>query len=458
MSAWVDEITNSNGVVRYKGRWRLGRGKARSRTFDFAYQAREWAEEQEAEAMAAAADLAATREAAHIAVTGEQPPKRGRGRPSAEEVAARRPGAPATAWRKDASSQTLAEHAAEWLGRQHTLKDKGRTGYQTVIRFLGTWHAEDGRVPQPLGAYRLAELDPDLIADWIGDQLDAVTKKGAPRWSHRTINGRLALVRQMAQPALRNGKLRADPTEGIAKLPEKPKRPHRALSELEQAALLNAAEGEERIWLQLGMRAGLRWGEIFGLAADAVIRVPDPTNEGAWIVVVDVHQVNEGDGTIRDRSTKTGDDEDDFRQVPVPADFGEELWAYTEQVRATRGKHAILFVTETGAHPLWYRNFHRRAWVPLRARAGLARIQRPAPPQIHDLRHTWATAMARGGESGIPIPLRDLMALGGWRKIETAQKYQHASDIEDQAAMVGRVFGTGGKLRAVPAETATAAG
>lgn len=423
---------------RYRGAWRLGRGPIRKRTFDFEWQAEDWATSQETDAAAAAADLRAVTQAAQLVATGTPAPRR-RGRPlllpAATPPSAELSEPLASAWTTD----SLAEYGSAWLRRQTHLSEKGRDGYLSELVFIRDWHSThpEATVPKPLGAYPIAELDQDLIKDWIADQVAENDADGEQVWSHRTINGRLSRVRQVATAAALSHKIAADPTVGIKKLPEKAKRPHRELTDDELEALLAAATSEERIWLLLGLRAGLRWGEVFGLPVDHLRRTD------AGIVVVDVRQVNQAkNATIRTESTKTGQEEDDFRTVPLPPAAGAEVWAYAERVRAERGDSALLFATTTGS-PVLYRNWLRGGWVKLRRRAGLHRMRKPAPPQFHDLRHTYLTWLGRGGASavdGTPLPLIDVMALAGHSKIETAQKYQHASRIDEHAAMVARVF------------------
>ena len=57
--------------------------------------------------------------------------------------------------------------------------------------------------------------------------------------------------------------------------------------------------------------------------------------------------------------------------------------------------------------------------------------------RLHDCRHSWATALAMAG-----VPLRTLMVLGGWRRIEQVQRYAAVTpqSLEEAARMVNRVF------------------
>lgn len=57
--------------------------------------------------------------------------------------------------------------------------------------------------------------------------------------------------------------------------------------------------------------------------------------------------------------------------------------------------------------------------------------------RLHDCRHSWATALAMAG-----VPLRTLMVLGGWRRIEQVQRYAAVTpqSLDEAARTVNRVF------------------
>lgn len=446
MTTWVE--TTPTG---YRGRWRIGRkGPRGSRVFDTEGQARAWAEAMEADALQGAADLRAVTAAAHQ-IAGVDPARRGRGRPLAMPAptgerttgaalpqdtgtTTRQPTPPATPTPAPAEAvkvPTIGEYAWGWLRRQADLKEAGRSDYTTVLRHLDTWPVPS-LGDRPLGTLPLDALTHDGVGDWRADQVNATTAAGDRRWGPRTINGRLAVLRAVLTAAVRAHLIEDNPTTGWRKLSERARRPHRALTPAEVAALSAAATAEERIWLGLGLLVGMRWGEVFGLATPAVVRTPTGS------VRVRVRQVNQAKtATLRKASTKTGDTEAAMRWVPVPPEFAALLWAHVEAVRATRGDttDSLLFATSTGT-PVLYRNWERRAWKPLLRRAGLVATDDRPLPQFHDLRHTWATSMGRRGAD-----LWNLMAMGGWRKVETVRKYVHADDLEDQDDLAARVFG-----------------
>jgi len=56
---------------------------------------------------------------------------------------------------------------------------------------------------------------------------------------------------------------------------------------------------------------------------------------------------------------------------------------------------------------------------------------------LHDCRHSWATAMAMAG-----TPLRTLMVLGGWRRIEQVQRYAAVTpeSLEEAARTMDRIL------------------
>lgn len=448
MSAWV-EPTDSG---RYRGCWRLGRkGPRGKRTFDFEWQAQDWAERQEQDAKQAAADLRAVADAAHIAVH-DSPPRRRPGRPLVlPEPLLRAPEpAPDSQAEPDPREQeTFGSYARAWLGRQDHLKRKGHAAYQTVVNFICDWSspAPDARLPKPLGDYPLAELTYDLIRDWRADQVDQVDVHGAQLWAPATINPRLARVRQICNAAVLSRRMPANPTTGIKSLTPKAKRPHRTLTDPEQNRLLKAATPAQRAWLLLGLKAGLRWEEVFGLDATRISR------DVAGVIWIEVSQVNEGEGgRVRYGSTKTGEDpEIDFRTVPLPPDgTGAEVWGYVETVRVDRGEEGLLFPTGTNS-PRDYSNWYGRDWAPLVKAAGLAAAV-PSAPTFHDLRHTYLTHLAH---ENVPLPVR--MALAGHRKIETAARYQHRGTDDAHADWVKRAYAASAAADPQPPERAAEA-
>jgi integrase len=87
--------------------------------------------------------------------------------------------------------------------------------------------------------------------------------------------------------------------------------------------------------------------------------------------------------------------------------------------------HGLMFCTQLGT-PLNRNNIHSRSFKPLVARAGL-----PPTVRFHDLRHTFATLMLKGGEH--PKVVQEMM---GHATINiTLDTYSHVlPDMQDKAA------------------------
>jgi integrase len=87
--------------------------------------------------------------------------------------------------------------------------------------------------------------------------------------------------------------------------------------------------------------------------------------------------------------------------------------------------HGLVFCTQVGT-PLNRNNIHTRSFKPLVERAGL-----PPTLRFHDLRHTFATLMLKGGEH--PKVVQEMM---GHATINiTLDTYSHVlPDMQDKAA------------------------
>lgn len=158
--------------------------------------------------------------------------------------------------------------------------DEATTGHiTTVADRLTLWiKLQTNKAPSTLKGYRIA-------ADWWTDQIgtkpvaalrhsDVLTALATqPKWSGKTINNKVSVLRQALQLALRDGIITADPTAGIeAASHQSPEPDPFTVAEAEQIiAALHARYGPQ-IANYFGFKffTGLRTSESLALRWDAV--------------------------------------------------------------------------------------------------------------------------------------------------------------------------------------------
>ncbi|HNU12185.1 MAG TPA: site-specific tyrosine recombinase XerD [Rubrivivax sp.] len=275
-----------------------------------------------------------------------------------------------------------------------------------IDRFIDALWIEDGLAALTLSAYR---RDLALYAAWLqqhaGKAIDASTeadllgyitaRHAATRAT--TANRRLAVFRRYFRWALREGRVRADPTLRLMAA-RQPLRVPRSLSEAQVEALLAAPDvdtplGErDRTMLELMYASGLRVSELVGLKTVHVA-------------------LDEGVLRVFGKGSKE-------RLVP----FGEEAHAWLRrwlaqgrpQILGARGADA-LFVTVRGAGMT-----RQMFWNLVKRYARKAGIDAPLSP--HTLRHAFATHLLNHGAD-----LRAVQLLLGHADIGTTTIYTHVA-------------------------------
>ncbi len=275
-----------------------------------------------------------------------------------------------------------------------------------IDRFIDALWIEDGLAALTLSAYR---RDLALYAAWLqqhaGKAIDASTEAdllGYVTARHAatratTANRRLAVFRRYFRWALREGRVRADPTLRLMAA-RQPLRVPRSLSEAQVEALLAAPDvdtplGErDRAMLELMYASGLRVSELVGLKTVHVA-------------------LDEGVLRVFGKGSKE-------RLVP----FGEEAHAWLRrwlaqgrpQILGARGADA-LFVTVRGADMT-----RQMFWNLVKRYARKAGIDAPLSP--HTLRHAFATHLLNHGAD-----LRAVQLLLGHADIGTTTIYTHVA-------------------------------
>lgn len=310
------------------------------------------------------------------------------------------------------------------------------------------------RVVRDLAVERVDELTRTSVLEWRQQRLAA----GA---SHKTVNNLLAVLFAALSLCVRLEQLRANPLAGLRSLPigaRHQRRRPRALSEWEIARLLAAAadvdgdgdaftrakrtiaggtkgadyaarERPARIPQAIVVRAlletGARWGEL------TLATWSDLDEPGAAL-------------TFRAENTKTETE----RAVPLREGFVEELMRYRLHCAQVLGSmpssSSPIFLTPQGKPATKGTSNFRRFLSAAYERAGLlvrderGRLRSPDGHalNVHTLRHTCCTRLAR---AGAPLPVTQAM-LGHASPAMTARVYSHfaAEDARSAVEALGR--------------------
>lgn len=168
------------------------------------------------------------------------------------------------------SALTLDEYFKEWLAGRYDLKGSSKANYRNWYNILTGKRkkkksSEENKKKIPLnGARKLQSLEK---RDITAAQAAMIANGNKPE----TVNSAIGLLKQIMKQAVQDGIISTNPCEGIktvkGKRDEKAVNTiHRALTKEEQAAFMEAANGE---WLynmlDFMLRTGVRSGEARGL-------------------------------------------------------------------------------------------------------------------------------------------------------------------------------------------------
>ncbi|GAA3637355.1 tyrosine-type recombinase/integrase [Streptomyces chitinivorans] len=237
----------------------------------------------------------------------------------------------------------------------------------------------------------------------------SITRKDVQRWvadfsahsAPRTVESTYAVLRAVFSEAEREGIIDRSPCTRI-RLPAPDGRRTPPPTPEQVAALAAAAPDHYRavVWLAAG--AGLRWGEIFGLEADAV-------DLDAGTVTVRQQLANPTAGFPYLALPKTAMA---LRTVPLPGVTVEALRAHLRRfppravqvddridVRRPRRRTAVLVFVSREGEPLRHSNWARR-WAKIVERANARLAESIAPgTTLHTLRHGYVSTLVQAGVS-----------------------------------------------------------
>ncbi|MET8682572.1 tyrosine-type recombinase/integrase [Streptomyces sp. NPDC004647] len=284
---------------------------------------------------------------------------------------------------------TFRQYAEKWLATQTT-----NVSTRDMVEMRLRRHAYPYLGARPLGSFQ-----PGHIRDWV----HALERAGVAGSYGRTI---YANVRAVLSAAVDDGHLSRNPCDaGTVRAPAiEPKRlvPWQA----ERVFAVRAGLPEiYRPMVDLAAGCGLRQGEVFGIAEDAL----NFQDESLHVL----RQVK----LVRGKPVYAPPKCDKLRDVPLPRTVADAVRAHMEKSRPTAvtlpwlrpdGRpvtHRLVFTTRSGA-AVRRENFNVDAWKPALVAAGVI----PEPERgkrhvsarehgMHALRHFYASVLLDAGES-----------------------------------------------------------
>jgi integrase len=302
------------------------------------------------------------------------------------------------------SRTALSAYASTWL-ESLSVRPTTRRTYDSHLR---TW------ILPALGGRSLASITPTDVRALVRQ----LTEQLAPSTA-RHVHGLLSTILRSAvedgylprNPAARTGPRRT-PRTRVAPL---------TVGQVQ--ALLDATPERFRVVVLLGAGCGLRIGEALGL------RVGEVDLEARVLRVSAQLQALPGQ-PLALRPPKSFSS---IRTVPLPETVAD---AIAEHLRrwppgGENDQDGLLVRSVTG-RPVWPRTFHSRIWRTATTGAGLPEVR------FHQLRHFYASALIRAGESVKTVQA----ALGHASAVETLQIYVGLWPDNDQRTR-GAIDGLG---------------
>jgi integrase len=282
------------------------------------------------------------------------------------------------------SRTALSAYAGTWL-ESLSVRPTTRRTYDSHLR---TW------VLPALGGRSLASITPTDVRALVR----RLTEHLAPSTA-RHVHGLLSTI---LRSAVEDGYLARNPAArtGPRRIPRPPVRP---LTVHQVQALIDATPERFRIAVLLGAGCGLRVGEALGL------RIGEVDLEAGVLRVSAQLQALPGQ-PLALRPPKSYSS---IRTVPLPATVADAITEHLCRWPPAAGDDQELLVRSVTGRPGWPRTFHIRTWRTATTGAGLPGVR------FHQLRHFYASALIRAGESVKTVQA----ALGHASAVETLQIY-----------------------------------
>lgn len=309
---------------------------------------------------------------------------------------------------------TLTVYAERWLAAQ-PLRPASRRTYEIYLRT---------RILPALGARGLGSITPTDVRALIRSAQQDL----APITVHH-VHGLLATI---LRAAMDDGYLSRNPCARTA--PGKgPRSRVVPMTTAQVQAVIETMPQRYRVAALLGAGCGLRIGEVLGL------RIRSLDFAVGELAVVEQLQLLPGAPPYLAPPKTTSS----IRLVPMPLVVSVALLEHLER---EPGAPAELVLRSRTGGPIWPNSFNESIWRPAALKAGLPTAR------FHDLRHFYATALIRAGESVKTVQA----ALGHSSAVETLETYtglwpdaeQRTRAAVDGLGLVDRV--TGGQVISAP--------
>ena len=268
----------------------------------------------------------------------------------------------------DVRKITLQQHLTEWL--EKIVIQKNKRAANTIESYR---RAIEKQICPTLGRILLKRLSPDDIESWV---YSLITEKVGSR----TIENAFKILRSGLKWALRIRRIIDDPIAEISK-PSHVSDDICPFSLEESKKILAASDGTRaHAMVALGIKAGMRSGELFGLPWRNV----DLKSATIWIDQQAV-EIN-GTRTIEKPKTKCS-----IRSVNLTPDAVEALRAHKAILLREGNAGSELVFPAPGGGIESRANFRQRVWLKLLKKAGVK------PRGFHHTRHTYATLSLAAG-------------------------------------------------------------
>ncbi len=285
------------------------------------------------------------------------------------------------------------KEAEAWAADAETRRYSGLLvdpagGRITVSQLAELWLASNPGKRESTVARDRAAIDRHILEAIGGRRIGSVRQPDIQqlvnRWSElmapKTVGRTYGTLRAMFAYAVSTDLLARSPCRRI-NLPTGARRPPRALTQDQVAAIASHMDERFRLMVWLAAMLGLRWGEVAGMRMGSV-DLPGRmvTIDGA--VVRDRH----GRSVLGPPKTQAG-----IRTLSLPEALAKELGAHLEALGPAGGHPEALLFSPAGRSPMSYSNFRQRIWIPAVESAGLSGTN------FHDLRRTNASIMVAAG-------------------------------------------------------------
>lgn len=238
-----------------------------------------------------------------------------------------------------------------------------------------------------------AQISPLLVEKFKRERRESVTKRGGKR-SPATVNRELEILSKVFNLAIDHGLTDANPCRKVQKLHMDNRRTRYLLDEEEHRllAVLDGPRAHLRPLVIVAIGTGMRRGDQLSLRWD---------------------QVDFQRGVIQVPNSKTGKGYD----VPMNEDVRAVMLALRREARAA--EHVFINPKTGGAYTDLKNGFTKACLL-----AGIVGLR------WHDLRHTFGTRLAEGGNSEAVI-----MELMGHTSGSTTRRYTHATERAKRTAV-----------------------